>query len=276
MTTSPLRYPGGKGKLYKHVRQIIVDNELNERAYTEPFAGGFGIGIKLLSNSDVNHAIINDFDYHIYAIWHCVFFDTQSFIDLIRATSIDLNTWEMQKHIYKNYNQYSILEIGFSAFYLNRTNYSGVLSGGPIGGTKQDGKYQIDCRFNKSRLIQTIEQISLFKDSVELYNMDINDFIDNVISKRRDELFINFDPPYVTKGNVLYENYFKEDDHIRLAKKIKTDLQHCQWIMTYDDCDLIKKLYAEYSPTPFNLQYYAGTKRMGNELLISNLIKGEL
>ena len=84
MITYPLRYPGGKGKLYKQVKLIIVENNLQTRAYTEPFAGGFGIGIKLLLNGDIGRVIINDFDYHIYAIWNCIFYETDAFIILIK------------------------------------------------------------------------------------------------------------------------------------------------------------------------------------------------
>lgn len=271
MITSPLRYPGGKGQLYKQIKQIILNNDLCGKTYTEPFAGGYGLGIKLLLNSDVKHAIINDFDYHIYAIWQCIFFETSSFIELIKKTPIDIEMWRIQKEIYNEYQNHSLLEVGFSAFFLNRTNYSGVLKGGPIGGIKQLGKYRIDCRFNKERLIQAIERIGSLRDCVEIYNMDVNEFIDIIILNRQNELFVNFDPPYVTKGEVLYKNYFSEEDHIRLAKKITANLNNVKWIMTYDDCDLIKEIYKNYNPNKFNLQYYAGKKRIGNELLISNL-----
>lgn len=273
MITSPLRYPGGKGKLYKQVKQIILENNLQDKAYTEPFAGGYGIGVKLLLNSDIQYAIINDFDYHIFAIWHCIFYDTTSFVKLIENTEINLDIWRQQKDIYNNVDSHSILEVGFSAFFLNRTNYSGVLKGGPIGGIKQTGKYKIDCRFNKAKLIELIKRISEFKDNVELYNLDVNEFIDKVIIKRKNELFVNFDPPYVSKGEVLYKNYFNEEDHRQLSDKIIKNLQNVQWIMTYDDCDLIKQLYKDFNPENYNLQYYVGTKRIGNELLITNLHK---
>ena len=273
MITSPLRYPGGKGKLYSQFKQIICNNNLLDLAYTEPFAGGYGIGIKLLINNDISHAIINDFDYHIYAIWKCIFDYTEQFIALIDNTEINLQAWEKQKKVYNDYQNHSLLEVGFSAFFLNRTNYSGVLKGGPIGGIKQTGKYKIDCRFNKARLIKAIQNISVFRNKVEIYNMEVNEFIDTVILNRQNELFVNFDPPYVTKGEILYKNYFNENDHKKLAKKITTTLQNVQWIMTYDDCEIIKQLYKDYNPQKFYLQYYAGTKRIGNELLITNLHK---
>ncbi len=200
MITSPLRYPGGKGKLYKQVKQIIFENNLQERAYTEPFAGGFGIGIRLLLNNDVQRVIINDFDYHIYAVWHCIFYETEVFVDLIDATTINLESWKQQKAIYNEYQNHTLLEVGFSAFFLNRTNYSGVLTGGPIGGIKQTGKYKIDCRFNKQKLIDLILKIGQFRNQVEIYNLDVNQFIDNIILHRQDELFINFDPLMLQKA----------------------------------------------------------------------------
>ena len=271
MIISPLRYPGGKGKLYKLVRQIITNNGLQNKAYTEPFAGGFGLGVKLLSNGDVNRVIINDYDYHIYAIWECIFNKTESFIDKIIQTPVNLKTWEYQKKIYNNYNKYSLLDVGFSAFFLNRTNYSGVLKGGPIGGIKQLGEYKIDCRFNKEKIISIIKTISQYKDKVEIYNMDVHQFIRDIIMNKQKDLFVNFDPPYVSKGEVLYKNYFNDEDHKELAKTIISTLQDVKWIMTYDDCSLIRELYKDYNPQEFILQYFAGTKRKGNELLIKNL-----
>lgn len=271
MIASPLRYPGGKGKLYKTVRKLIFDYKLCNKSYVEPFAGGYGIGIKLLLNGDIHHAIINDYDYHIYAIWYCIFYETESFVKLINDTPIDLQVWKKQKKIYNDYLEYSLLEVGFSAFFLNRTNYSGVLEGGPIGGFDQKSKYKINCRFNKKRLIDLIDKISNFKNSVEIYNMEVNDFIDNLILHRQDELFVNFDPPYVTKGEILYKNYFQQADHEQLAEKIKNTMNNVQWIMTYDDCELIRELYKVYNPQNYNLRYNAGVKRLGNELIITNL-----
>lgn len=47
VTRSPLRYPGGKSKIYNNIRNLIVTNEYTGRTYVEPFAGGFGVGIAL-------------------------------------------------------------------------------------------------------------------------------------------------------------------------------------------------------------------------------------
>lgn len=270
MISSPLRYPGGKGRLYKEVKQIMQEGNLLARTYVEPFAGGFGIGIRLLTNHDIERIIINDADRHIYAFWYCVFRDTQNLINLIRNTDISLEVWDRQKQIY-NDDKATLLEQGFSAFFLNRTNYSGVLSGGPIGGRKQESKYTLGCRYNREELAKRIEELGRYRDQVEVYNYDAFDFIKTVVLNRIDELFVNFDPPYVQKGPILYRNYFTEKDHRALATYIQQKMATAQWIMTYDDCDFIRQLYAEYNPEQLNLTHFAGRAKIGKELLIIHI-----
>ena len=72
-----------------------------------------------------------------------------------------MKEWEKQKRIYENTRSEFLL--GFATFFLNRTNYSGVITGGPIGGFEQKGQWKIDARFNKKSLIDRIERISYFK-----------------------------------------------------------------------------------------------------------------
>lgn len=271
MISSPLRYPGGKGRLYGMVKQIMQDGDLLARTYVEPFAGGFGIGIRLLTNNDVTRIIINDADRHIYAFWHCVFFDTIRLVDLIRNTDINLRNWDIQKRIYNANNEDDLLKLGFSAFFLNRTNYSGVLSGGPIGGRKQDGEYTLGCRYNREILAKKVELLGQYQNQVEVYNYDAIDFIERIVYPRVEEMFVNFDPPYVNKGPVLYKNYYSQEDHINLAHHIQQNMANAQWIMTYDDCPLIRELYAEYDIQEINLIHFAGKTKMGKELLINNI-----
>lgn len=271
MIRTPLRYPGGKGKMYNRVKQIIEENNLQEKTYTEPFAGGFGIGIKLIANNIVNRTIINDYDYRIYAIWDCIFHNTENFINLINETPINIEMWKKQKEIYKTYKNFSLLEVGFSAFFLNRTNYSGVLKGGPIGGISQEGKYKVDCRFNKSYLIGLIRAISQFRETVEIYNYDAKEFINKIVKNREKELFINFDPPYVQNGQQLYTNFYKEDDHRALANVIISQCKDVYWIMTYDDNALIKEIYNGFENEELLLTYTAGGTKTGKEILLKHL-----
>ncbi len=78
-------------------------------------------------------------------------------------------------------------------FFLNRTNISGVIKGGIIGGYKQLGKYKIDARFNKSDLIDRIHKIASFKHRIVVSNLDGLAFI-NIMNKKKGRCFHLFRP----------------------------------------------------------------------------------
>ena len=272
MKGSILRYPGGKAKLYPTIKNIVEEHDLKKSVYVEPFAGGFGIGLKAMQEDLFAGYIINDVDYHVYAFWTVLFDHTDDLIDLINNTPVNVETWRVQKAVYDNYNDHTLLEVGFSFFFLNRSNYSGVLTGGPIGGIEQKGKYKIDCRFSKETLIKNIKTIAEHRDSVTIYNMDAQVFITDVILKHQEELLIYFDPPYVEKGQALYTNFYKTHNHIELQRVIFRELDNINWLMTYDDCELVRELYFVLFPERYKLNYVAGIKREGNELFIKHIV----
>ncbi len=268
-TPSPLRYPGGKTILYKNIRNILEENNLIDGTYMEPFSGGAGLALKLLINNDVKRIVINDYDYAIYAFWHNVLFETEKFCRDIETIKVNLEEWEKQKEIYNNQNIYSLYEIGFATFFLNRTNRSGIIKGGPIGGRKQEGKYKINCRFNKPVLINKIKRIGQYSNKIKLYNYDVNEFINKVIMKQKKEnFFVYFDPPYIKKGPELYKNHFNHEEHEYLSKNIKDKLFEKNWIVTYDKSELVYKLYENFCIVDFDLNYSAGNNKVGNELMI--------
>lgn len=275
-TPSPLRYPGGKTILYDKVKRILEENHLLECTYMEPFSGGAGLALKLLMNNDVKKIVINDFDFAIYSFWHNVLFDTDRFCEDIKNITVNLKEWEKQKEIYNNKDNYSIYEIGLATFFLNRTNRSGIIKGGPIGGRKQEGKYKIDCRFNKLILIKKIKEIGKYRNRIKLFNYDVNDFIKRVVMRQKKEnFFIYFDPPYIKKGPELYKNHFNYNEHTYLSENIKEKLAEKNWIVTYDKNDLVYKLYKSFFTLDFNLNYSAGNNKIGNEVMImsNSLVK---
>ncbi|HBI6387366.1 TPA: DNA adenine methylase, partial [Listeria monocytogenes] len=177
-TSSPLRYPGGKTQLTSFVRNLLITNNIVEGTYIEPFAGGAGVAIQLLLDGDVNSIVINDYDKSIYSIWYSILNNTEKFISLISNTPITIDEWHKQKAIYlRNKNRQNSLEGAFATFFLNRTNVSGIISGGPIGGMNQTGKYKIDCRFNKVDLIRKIRLISDRRENITLYRKDALELI---------------------------------------------------------------------------------------------------
>lgn len=267
-TPSPLRYPGGKTKLYNYVSNIVNKNmAFGNRIYVEPFAGGAGLALKLLLSGDVDSLILNDIDYNIFCFWEACLNNTEALCNLIDECDVSVDNWRKQKNIYSFSQTHSPLEVGFASFYLNRCNVSGVIRGGPIGGFDQLGSYGIDARFNKNKLIEKILDIGKRKNVISIYNLDASAFLLNTINAiNSDNLFLNIDPPYVNKGSQLYENSFKESDHADLANVIKL-LRH-KWMITYDECNLIENLYADFRKDLICLNYSAGKTRLGNEYVI--------
>ncbi|CUH95396.1 hypothetical protein P22_1466 [Propionispora sp. 2/2-37] len=267
---SPLRYPGGKSKIYEKVKTLIETNALGNRTYVEPFAGGFGIGIGLLCDNIVQSAVLNDFDSHIYHFWHSVLYSTDDLLKKITDTPITIDEREKQKAVYKD-SDADALSDGFATLFLNRVNFSGVINGGPIGGVTQSGTYKLDCRFNKEEIKKKIEDIALLRNRILLYNCDASDLIINRLEFQNNTAFFNIDPPYVVKGSRLYTNYFKEPDHRNLEQVITEHLGGIPWIITYDDCELIRDIYKQYFVTGYDIQHNARVSVRGKELVITNI-----
>ena len=270
MFYSPLRYPGGKGKILSFMIDLIKLNKLENIEYVEPYVGGAAVALGLLLNNMVSKIYINDSDKAIYAFWDSVLNYTDEFIQKIEKTPITVEEWRIQKSIYNNIEQHSDLDIGFSAFFLNRCNRSGVLKGGIIGGYEQKGNWKIDARFNKQDLIKRIEKIALHKDKIQLYNEDTADLLE-----KHKETFKNcilyLDPPYYEKGYQLYKNHYKPSDHEKISKLVKE--LNCYWVVSYDNVDPIIALYNDIPKREFNISYSAGKNRSGKEIMFfsSNL-----
>ena len=261
---SPLRYPGGKGQMYDTIVQILQDNHLENCNYIEPFAGGAGVALKLLSNGIVKSITLNDFDLSIYAFWYSILYDTERFIRKIITVEINMQEWKKQRIIQLEKENVPLFDLGFSTFFLNRTNRSGIIKGGVIVGKNQDSFYKMDCRFNKKRLIALIEKISTLKDKITIYNLDAEDFIIQVKQKNS---FYFIDPPYFCKGKQLYTNFFKPEDHLSLFKTIQKNLKNRSWIVTYDKCDEIYQIYKKQKYRIMSLNYSAQNKKKAEEYM---------
>lgn len=266
-TLSPLRYPGGKTALYSKVVRLLEFNCLENITYVEPFAGGAGLAIKLLLNNNVSNIIINDIDPAIHAFWHSVLCQPDELCSRIRGYAITIDERERQIRIYKNINDNSLIDVGFATLFLNRTNVSGILGAGPIGGKDQNGKHKLNARFNKEGLITKIMTVATYGQQILLHNRDAIDFLDEVLpSYGSDKLFLNCDPPYVKKGQELYLNHFTIEDHRRLRDRI-TQCIH-PWIVTYDYNKVILDLYSSFFYERIQLNHSAGSMKKGEEIII--------
>ena len=269
MRYSPLRYPGGKGKIAKFMKQFVKDNFDKLPVYVEPYAGGSELALTLLIEGYVKQVWINDKDNGIFCFWDSILNYTDQFTQEIENVKIDIPTWEVQKDIYKNQDKYNKLEIGFATFYLNRCNFSGVIKGGPIGGINQSGNWKIDARFNKKELIKRIKKIAEFNKNIKLYNKDTIELLEEN-KKIFEKCLLYLDPPYFNKGNQLYTNHYKYQDHAKIAKCVNR--LKGKWIVSYDNTPEIIDLYKFVESNnirEFNIAYSAaeGKNKKGKEIM---------
>ena len=261
---SPLRYPGGKTFLFPFIDSIIKEKGLQGVTYVEPFAGGAGAALALLFLEKVDRIVINDFDPAIYAFWKAAIFETEKFVKKILSIPLTVTEWRKQKAIY-SCPKASVFNKGFATFYLNRTNVSGILNGGPIGGIEQTGKWKINARFNKEGLAERIGQLALYRNRISVFNRDGVELIRDFLGKKN--TFIYLDPPYYDKGATLYLNHYKSGDHQKLAKQLNKHSK-ALWVLTYDANKAIESLYENRKIINFSLGYTARESRRGKELMI--------
>ncbi|SEJ51686.1 DNA adenine methylase [Achromobacter sp. NFACC18-2] len=262
---TPLRYPGGKSQLTPFVIELMRANDLLGGTYVEPFAGGAGVAWKLLFDGYASEVWINDIDPAIHAFWHCVLNRTDELCDKIATTDVTIEEWHRQRSLHSSASGQS-LKLGFSTFFLNRTNRSGILKAGVIGGLAQAGDWKLDCRFKKQDLIDKIRRIALYKDQINLTRDDANRYLSSTVKKLPKQSLINIDPPYYKKGPELYCSFYEHEDHKSLAQTIRKLRR--PWMLTYDDAPEIRALYAGLPTTTKRLTYYAQVKRTGVELLV--------
>lgn len=261
---SPLRYPGGKGKLAAFIRQIFIENDLCEGTYIEPYAGGAAIALELVMTDYAKEAWINDIDPAIFAFWHSALNDSSALIKKVKKAPLTISEWHRQRTIYMKPEGHDTLSLGFATLFLNRVNRSGILSAGVIGGLSQTGNWLIDARFYRDELIERLNRLAQYRHRIRLFNLDTEQFLKQISLPKRSLVYM--DPPYFRKAHRLYRNHYAEADHARIAN-LALNMRHTHWIVSYDDAPEILTLYPKQRFIRYALNYSAQEKRYGAELM---------
>lgn len=262
---SPLRYPGGKRKLSNYIKLVFEQNDLVGHQYIEPYAGGAAVALALLFDGYVSHVHINDLSRSVYAFWYGVLYETQSLCTYIQSTAVTMDEWHRQRAIQEYACEAPLLDLGFSTFFMNRTNRSGIITGGVIGGKNQDGPYKLDARYNAEDLIGRIRHVARYRSQISIYDEDAADFLTKSLTGLPGSALVYLDPPYFSKGKDLYENHYDYEDHKRIAKLVANINQN--WIVTYDNTPEIARYYCDYRHIVYNLNYSAADRYGGAEVM---------
>ncbi|MDD5749351.1 MAG: DNA adenine methylase [Patescibacteria group bacterium] len=266
--SSPLRYPGGKTRLANKLLEAIEKNfdQKEKVVLVEPYAGGAGASLALLFAKKVEKIVINDLDKAIFTFWKIAVSDADYLIGKIKRTEVTIEEWRRQKTIYTSTK--SDRKLAFATLFLNRTNRSGIMNGGPIGGIDQSGTWKVNARFTKQTIIDRLEKVKEFRNKIEVYNLDGIELLKKMEGrKNKNQHFIFLDPPYFQKGQSLYLNHYSNKDHENLSEFLG-ESSFKKWIMTYDDVPYIKNLYASMRLRGFAIQHNAYESKIGREVMI--------
>lgn len=262
---SPLRYPGGKGRIANFVKLLLLKNDCVGGEYHEVYAGGASVALALLYEQYATRVHINDVNRSVHSFWDAALNKTDGLCKLIRDTEVTFDEWQRQREIQRA-TQVDPLSLAFSTFFLNRTNRSGIIRAGVIGGKAQGGRWKLDARYNKADLIRRIEKIGRHKSQISLTRLDASDVLRTlIVSPPSKRSFVYLDPPYYCKGGDLYENAYGASDHETIATLV-AQLQ-CHWLVSYDAVDEILALYASFSGMEYTLSYSAQTRYRGSEAM---------
>lgn len=262
-----LRYPGGKGKLAPYVKALIKTNNLFDGEYVEPYCGGAAVALELLFHEYVSRVHINDISKPVHAFWKSVLDHTDELCKLVRDTPLTVRAWDKQKRIFSNPKDAAALELGFATFFLNRTNRSGVLNAGVIGGRDQTGPWKIDARFNREELIFRIESIAKMRNRIRLTRMDAMEFLAAKADEWTTKTLIYLDPPYYEKGRDLYYDFYEPKDHEKIYQMLTGPFSAKRWVISYDDIEPIRKLYRNYQRLVYAVGHSVRYARQGAEVM---------
>jgi len=260
---SPLRYPGGKGKVANFFKLLFLENDLVGSEYVEPYAGGASVALALLFEEYASHIHINDLDRSVYLFWKVVLERSEELCERIASARPGVREWECQRKVQREPGADEV-DLAFSTFFLNRTNRSGIIGGGMIGGRDQEGKWKIDARWRPDDSIARIEKIARFASRITLTGMDTAEYLKKVLPKL-DLPFLYLDPPYYGKGKGLYRSFYEHDDHRQVAALVRR--LECPWVVSYDAEPKIEDLYIGETKLNYGLRYTARESADGSEVM---------
>jgi len=243
----------------------MEENGLKGGHYFEPYAGGAGVALDLLFRGLASHIHINDFDPAIHAFWMSVTRYPNRLLDLLESTPITMKEWFRWRSVLREDVKSNLVERGFATLFMNRTNRSGILNGGVVGGKNQDGQYKLNARFKKDVVAARIREIAKRSRDISVYREDSLHLLKRCSEFLPRNSLIYLDPPYYIKGKDLYRNYYSHEDHVAIAKRLQQKGFKWHWVVSYDSTEEIAAMYQSSQSLSYGLNYTAQERYKGNE-----------
>lgn len=232
---SPLRWVGGKSRLYKEIISIMPKH----KCYAEPFGGGLWV---LLNKNKVSVEAINDVSSELMNFWTIIQKDFQGFKEKCKylIPSRELFNYYLEQNI----KELSDLDRAVRFLYINRTCFGGNMVDSPNFGSSNLRRSNL-C-IATDNLDEFLEPIYKRIKDVYIENMDFRKFIrkfDSSNTKEKSNVLFYIDPPYV--GMRGYETKFTENDHIDLFDILKN--LNAKFILSINNDPFILDIYKDFN-----------------------------
>lgn len=245
----------------------MVENGLQGGHYFEPYAGGAGVALELLFSGIASHIHINDLDPAIFSFWKAITTRPDRILRLLHDTPVTMDEWHKWRAVLRGEVDADLVERGFATLFMNRTNRSGILKGGVIGGKDQSGYYKIDARFKKDVISKRIQRIARHSSNISVYCEDALELLRRSKDMVPNQTLFYLDPPYYIKGQGLYRNFYRHADHLAIAELLQSPSFSFPWIVSYDNATEIKDMYEISRSLSYGLNYTAQQRYMGSEVM---------
>lgn len=264
---TPLRYPGGKARFAPLIAELMRTNGLAGGHYLEPYAGGAGVALVLLLDGFVARIHINDADPAVAVFWRAATQQTAGLSNMVANEPVTMDAWNHWRTVMLGQVPASELERGFATLFMNRTNRSGILKGGVIGGKAQAGTYKLSERFMRDELCTRLERIGRHADAIHVYEEDARQLLLRSHQFLPAKSLVYLDPPYYVKGAGLYRNFYKHEDHAQIARLLGSARFRRPWVVSYDNANEIRDMYAYAHSFTYGLHYTAQRRYTGAEVM---------
>jgi DNA adenine methylase len=117
---------------------------------------------------------------------------------------------------------------------------------------------------SKARSEYPVALLSRCANQIKVTNLDAFDYLQQTIGA--DNSLVYLDPPYFVKGHKLYKNFYQPADHLRIATELQRR-RKSKWVVSYDDVPEIRAAYSSFAPITYLLNYSAGEKSVGSEVI---------
>jgi DNA adenine methylase len=263
---SPLRYPGGKQKAIAQIARHLP-NYINE--YREAMVGGGSVYFYVRSLNLANHYWLNDKFEDLFNFWSSVQKPSacKRLMNELYQLRTSFNSADEIKQYFlqaRDEKPNANARRALLFFFFNRVTFSGTTLAGGFSASASIHRFTESAIGRLATMPEALAGTTITNESFE-----------KVIAAPGKDVFIFLDPPYQTSTKLYGANGRLHDfDHEQMAAMLrKTDHR---FLITYDDCPEIRKLYKWAKVSNWQLQYGMNNcneknlSKRGSELFIKN------